>query len=414
MDTVHESTAMVAVRPDGTIDLNETARATLEAALNAVMDEQASELGVARNGYRERSLDTCVGRVTLRIPKLREGSYFPDDVVERWSRTDVALAQAVCEMWERGISTRKVDEVASKMGIEGMSRSRVSRLCAPLDDEVRGLREGPLPGVECPYLWLDATVVPCRDGGRVRRLSLVTAVAVGRDGVRRAVGLGCVDAESYLGWRSFLLSLRRRGLQGVELVVSDAHEGLVRASGEVFPGSSWQRCIVHLERDVMGWCRRKKVGGAAVAALKAALGESDPALVRAGFARACELLAAEDEGAAGLLEEAAPFALAYLDFPCEHARWIRTNNVQERLNAEIKRRTRVVQVFPSPESLMRLAGAVLLNQNDAWLGARDLMGMARPTGGRGGEPRPQPAPGAEERLVALVEESFMDKLGKAA
>lgn len=414
MDTVHEVAGMVATRPDGTSDLNETARLTLEAALNAVMDEQASELGAARNGYRERGLDTCVGRVTPRIPKLREGTHFPEDVVERWSRTDVALAGAACEMWERGVSTRKVDDAAAEMGLPGMSRPRVSRLCAPLDGEVRELREGPLPAVECPYLRIDATVVPCREGGRVRRLALVTAVAAGRDGVRRVVGLDCVDTESYLGWRSFLLSLRRRGLSGVELVVSDAHEGLVRAPGEVFPGSSWQRCVAHLERNVSEWCRRRRVGGAAVAAPKAAFGESDPALAGAGFSRACDLLAGEDADAAALLEEAGPFALTYLDFPREHARWIRTNNVQERMNAEIKRRTRVVQVFPSPESLVRLAGAVLLDQNDAWLEATNFMDVRGLARGYESEPLPPAADRDRERVLRLVEDSFMDKLGKAA
>lgn len=415
MDTLQEAgTATVALRPDGTVDINETARATLEAVLNAVMDEQASELGAQRNGYRERGLDTCVGRVTLRIPKLRQGTYFPDDVVRRWSRTDAALAQAVCEMWERGVSTRKVDAVAAEMGLEGMSRSRVSRLCAPLDAEVRELREGQLSSVGRPYLWLDATYVPVREGGRVRRLALVTAVAAARDGSRAVVGLECVDTESHLSWRDFLLSLRRRGLSGVELCVSDAHEGLVRALGEVFPGSSWQRCVTHLERNVAEWCRRKRVGGAAVAALKAALAERDPELVREGWSRACGLLASEDAAAGARLEEATPFALAYLGFPREHRNWIRTNNVQERMNCEIKRRTRVVQVFPSKESLVRLAGAVCLNQNDAWLGSAYFMDPRGLEPGYESEPLPPAGDAERQRCLSAVEGAFRAKAGEAA
>lgn len=283
MDTVHEEAlAAAGVRADGTIDINAALRALLEGLLNAVMDEQASELGVPRNGYRERSLDTCVGTVTLRIPKLREGSYFPDDLIERWSRTDTALASAICDMWVAGVSTRKVEAVAADLGLESMGRSRVSRLCAGLDEEVAELRGCDLSAAPWPYLWLDATYVPCREAGAARSTALVTAVACSLSGRRRVVGLECVDAESYLSWRDFLLGLRRRGLSGVRLVTSDAHEGLARAVREVLVGASWQRCVAHLERNVRDRCRRRDVGDAAVAALKAALSEADPSLVRAG------------------------------------------------------------------------------------------------------------------------------------
>ena len=413
MDTLQEGAAAGAVvRADGTVDLNATALALLEGLLNAMMDEQASELGAARNGYRERSLDTCLGRLTLRIPKLREGTYFPDDIVERWSRTDTALASTVCEMWARGVSTRKVEAVAAEMGVERMGRSRVSRLCEGLDAEVGAMRAAPLGSTEWPYLWLDATYVPCREAGRPRRVALVTAVAAGRDGSRRVVGLECVDTESHLSWRSFLLSLRSRGLSGVELVTSDAHEGLVRAISEVMLGATWQRCVAHLERNVSDLCRRRGDGAAAVAALRAALGESDPALVRAGYRRARDLLAAVDPAGAALLEEAEPAALAYLDFPREHRNWVRTNNVQERMNAEIKRRTRVVQVFPSVESLVRLVGAVCCDQNDAWETANfiDRRSLAR-----GYEPDSRPGATEDDvrRLLRLVEEAF-DRKRRAA
>ncbi len=344
MDTVHESpSAGAALRPDGTVDLNATARGLLESLLNAVMDEQASEmasqLGVARNGCRERGLDTCVGRLTLRVPKLREGAYFPEEVVSRWSRTDTALASAVCEMWARGVSTRKVEAVAAEMGLEGMGRSRVSRLCEALDSEVAALRSAPLGHVGWPYLWLDATYVPCREEGRPRR-------------------------------------------------------------------------IAHLERNAADWCRRRADGAAAVAALKAAFAERDPALVRAGYARAVELLAACDERCASMLEDAEPAALAYLAFPREHGRWIRANNIQERMNAEIKRRSRVVQVFPSVESLVRLVGAVCCDQDDAWRAASNFMDR-RSLADLSAAPLPEPEPGERERVLRTVEEGF-DRKRRAA
>ena len=217
----------------------------------------------------------------------------------RWSRTDTALASAVCDMWAAGISTRKVEAVASDLGLESMSRSRVSRLCEGLDGEVSEMRGADLSSGEWPYLWLDATYVPCREAGAPRSVALVTAVACSSSARRRVVGVECIDTESYLSWRAFLLSLRARGLSGVRLVTSDAHEGLVRAVREALPGAAWQRCIAHLERNVLERCRRKGDGSAAVAALKAAFAEADPALVRAGYRRAVELLAAVDARGGG-------------------------------------------------------------------------------------------------------------------
>ena len=413
METVHEEAlAAAGTRADGTIDINAALRSLLEGLLNAAMDEQASELGVARNGYRERSLDTCVGTVTLRIPKLREGSYFPEDLVGRWSRTDTALASAICDMWAAGVSTRKVEAVAAEMGVESMSRSRVSRLCAGLDEEVAELRGCDLSSTSWPYLWLDATYVPCREAGAARSTALVTAVACSLSGRRRVVGLACVDAESYLSWRDFLLGLRRRGLSGVRLVTSDAHEGLARAVREVLVGAAWQRCVAHLGRNVRDRCRRRDVGDAAAAALRAALSERDPALVRAGYRRAVELLAEVDARGAGLLEDAEPSALAYLGFPREHAVWVRTNNVCERMNCEIKRRTRVVQVFPSRESLVRLVGAVCCDQNDAWLSATNFIDRRSLEPGYEREPLPE-EPGGAERVLRLVGEAFDRKLRAA-
>lgn len=413
MDTVHEKAiADAGVRADGTIDINAALRSLLEGLLNAVMDEQASELGAARNGYRERSLDTCVGTVTLRIPKLREGTYFPEDVVSRWSRTDTALASAICGMWVSGISTRKVERAAADLGVESMSRSRVSRLCASLDAEVAELRGCDLSAEEWPYLWLDATYVPCREAGAPRSVALVTAVACTASARRRVVGIECVDAEFYLSWRGFLLSLRSRGMSGVRLVTSDAHEGLARAVREVFCGAAWQRCVAHLGRNVADRCRRKGDGEAAAAALRAAFGEADPALVGAGYRRAAELLGGADPRGAELLEDAEASALAYLAFPREHRRWIRTNNVQERMNCEIKRRTRVVQVFPSAASLLRLVGAVCCDQNDAWACEKNFIDRRSLEPGYERAPLPE-EPGGEARVLRLVEEAF-DRKRRAA
>ena len=413
MDTVHEKAiADAGVRADGTIDINAALRSLLEGLLNAVMDEQASELGAARNGYRERSLDTCVGTVTLRIPKLREGTYFPEDVVSRWSRTDTALASAICDMWVSGISARKVERAAADLGVESMSRSRVSRLCASLDAEVAELRGCDLSAEEWPYLWLDATYVPCREAGAPRSVALVTAVACTASARRRVVGIECVDAESYLSWRGFLLSLRSRGMSGVRLVTSDAHEGLARAVREVFCGAAWQRCVAHLGRNVADRCRRKGDGEAAAAALRAAFGEADPALVGAGCRRAAELLGGADPRGAELLEDAEASALAYLAFPREHRHWIRTNNVQERMNCEIKRRTRVVQVFPSAASLLRLVGAVCCDQNDAWACEKNFIDRRSLEPGYERAPLPE-EPGGEARVLRLVEEAF-DRKRRAA
>lgn len=407
MDTLHENKAN-----EPRLDLNSLARELLEGLLNTLMDEQVSELGAVRNGYRERRLDTCVGSITLKIPKLREGTYFPNDIVEKWSRTDTALASAVCDMWTAGISTRKVEKVMSNMGIESMSRSRVSRLCKSLDAEIEEFINCDLSWQRWPYLWIDATYVPCREAGAARSTAIVSAVAAGEDGSRRIIALDSVDSESYHSWRDFLIRLRKRGFSGVRLVVSDAHAGLVRAVKEAFAGAAWQRCIAHLERNVMERCKRKGDGAAAVAALKTAFAQSDPALVKAGYAQAVKSLAAVDETGAELLEEAQPFALNYLAFPREHRFWIRTNNIQERMNAEIKRRTKVVQVFPSVASLIRLVGAVCCDQNDAWAAGKnfiDRRSLAEGYKSQGCESTSSDT----SRIMALVQEAFDRKRAAA-
>lgn len=429
METVYDgalAAAGEARRADGTIDLTGALRSLLEGLVNAVMDEQADELcaltGTSRNGYRERSLDTQVGRVTLRIPKLREGTYFPDDIVTRWSRCDTALAATALEMWVNGVSTRKVERAVAELGVTEMSRSRVSRLACALDEQVAQLREGDLSAHPWPYLWLDATYVPCREAGAARSCAVVVAVAAGCAAAgpseRRVVGLACIDVESYPAWREFLLSLRRRGLSGVRLVTSDAHEGLVRAVREVMLGAAWQRCVAHFLRNVSDAARTRAGGAAAAAALRAALSEQDPALVRAGWDRAAGLVRAADARWGELVDSAREDVLSYLGLPREHRHWVRTNNVCERLNAELKRRTRVVQVFPSRGSLVRLVGAACCEQNDSWEGAAnfiDARSLRAVQDGSWAPPGPAGAPdrAETERVLRLVEEAF-GRGGRAA
>lgn len=253
---------------DGMVDIQSLLRLLAEQVVNAIMDEEADQLcgdgANSRNGYRNRTLETCVGTLNLRIPKLRTGSFFPEDVLERYQRVDRALVAAVAEMYATGTSTRKVQRIAEKMGIERLGRDRVSAIAATLDAEIADLAEGPLDARAIPYIWLDATYVKCRRGGRVASTAVVTAIGCDESGWRRVLGVSVVDTESYESWLGFLRKLRDRGATGTELVVSDAHGGLVRAIGEVFQGAAWQRCAVHLMRDCMreagSWQLRRRVG----------------------------------------------------------------------------------------------------------------------------------------------------------
>ena len=377
-------------REDGTIDLVELGRRQLEAMVNQIMDWQADELcgeGNRRNGYRERGLLTPVGEITLRIPKLREGTYFPDELIRPYSRVDRAMVAVVKEVYVRGLSTRKIEKAADALEFASLSPSRVSRMTADLDEEVAALNARRFDGMAFPYLWLDATYLSCRDEGHVQSKGVVTAIACGEDGSRRFVGLGAVDTESAVSWKAFLLGLRRRGVSGVRCVVSDAHDGLVQAIAEVFQGAAWQRCIVHLERDVAG---------------------------RAAYRQATGIIAGLKPHAGELLEDAEADALAYLDFPYEHHVRLRTNNVQERANEEIKRRTKVVGVFPSAESMMRLVGSVLVDVNEEWL-EMNFIDAASLKGVRRSECDPGPIPDdVVEKARIYVMAAIEEKLGRAA
>lgn len=358
---------------DGMVNLQELLRVLAETLVNGIMDEEADvkcEEGNQRNGYRERSLVTCVGSIELRIPKFRRGSYFPEDLLTRYSRVDRAVIAAVSEMVTNGISTRKIERVAKTLGVNHMSASQVSRICQTLDDTARDLQTRDLSDVQFPYLWLDATYIKCRDEGHVSSCALVTAIGAGMDGYRRLLGMDAIDTESYAGWLGFLKSLRERGIEGVVCVTSDAHEGLRKAIEEVFPGAAWQRCIVHLMRNATSLAPTRQKRAAVLSILHAVFAEKDPDLVRELYHLACEEIGRFCPQVAELLEEAEADALSYLDFPYAHHKRLRTNNVQERANRELKRRSRVVQIFPSRTSLIRMLGAVFSEMDEDWSSRR--------------------------------------------
>lgn len=312
MDKIHEIAADGAQMPrfdDGMVNMAELIRVMAESLVNEIMYAQADEAceaGSLRNGYRERRLTASVGTINLRIPKLRAGSYFLEDLIERYSRA------------------------AQSMGIDRMSASQVSRMCSSLDDAVADMQLRDLSDVRYPYIWLDATYIKCRDDGRVQSTELVTAIGAGSGGYRRLLGLDAIDTESYDGWKGFLLSLRARGVEGAICVTSDAREGLKRAIQEVFPGAAWQRCIVHLMRNAAGNAPTRQKRGAVLGIMKAVFAERDPELVRELYQLATEQIEGFCPKAAEVLEEAEADALAYLDFPYEHHVRLRANNVQER------------------------------------------------------------------------------------
>ena len=364
--------------PGGASSLCDMMNTTMAAVPDEIMSIQADEACGAeygarsdrrvnsRNGYRSRRLDTTVGTLDLRIPKPGSGSYFPTDLLERYSRTDRALAAAVAETCATGTSTRKVEKVAAKFGVESLSKDQVSRLCAVIDGEVDAFLARDWSAMRFAYLFLDATYVRCRVSGRVRSEALVTAIGVGDDGRKHFVGLACANAESYASWRGFLQDLEGRGVRNVRLVTSDAHDGLVRAIREVYPEATWQRCIVHARRDVLAKIDGREAQRRARAVMSPIFGESDPTLVRAPCHEAVDELASFAPDASRVLEDAEVDALAYLSFPREHRIKIRTNNVQERMNCELKRRTKVVQTFPSTGSVLRLLGGIVDEVNADW------------------------------------------------
>lgn len=286
-------------------DAREFACRVLGGVMNALMDSEAQQMCGAsrnersdgrensRNGYRPRSLKTAVGDVELEIPKLRHGTYYPEGMLARWSRVDTSVAAIVQEMYVCGVSTRKVERVASKLGISSLSSSEVSSLCSDLDAEVAEFRRRDLSGTPCCYLWLDATYMSCRVGSSVVSQGVVTAIGLGADGRKHFLGCDVVDTESEDSWAAFLGGLRERGLAGVRLVVSDGHAGLVAAVSRLFQGCAWQRCVTHLQRNLQSACSgRPEDSKAAVRDLvHAAVYQDDPDLARCVWAEAAPWVA---------------------------------------------------------------------------------------------------------------------------
>jgi putative transposase len=337
------------------------------AAAGAEYGERAPERRRAqRNGYRERAWDTRVGEFELQIPRLRSGpAYFPSFLEPR-RRAEQALVAVVQEAYVNGVSTRKVDRVVEQLGVR-MTKDQVSRLCRRLDEQVQAFRERPLEGAY-PYLWLDAKQEKVRDGGHVRSKALVIAYGVHESGRREVIGLDVGEIESEAFWREFLRSLRRRGLDGVRLCVSDSHEGLKNAIARVL-GCPWQRCAVHFVRDMHQHCRPAQ-RALVSAALREVFNADGHEQARERVGHVIEQLAPTAPKVAELLEAAEEDLLAFYRFPAEHQSKLRSTNPLERVNREIGRRTDVVGIFPNDASLIRLAGMLLIEQNDEWLVAR--------------------------------------------
>jgi transposase-like protein len=356
--------------------------------------ERSEERTNQRNGYRTRRWDTRAGTIEdLAIPKLRRGVYSPEFLLTPRRRAEQALVAVVCQAYVEGVSTRRVDDLVRALGIDGISKSEVSRIAAELDTVVKEFKERPLDQGPYRYLWIDALTQKVREGGRVVNVSVVVATAVNGEGKREIVGFDLVTTEDTAGWTEFLRSLVARGLCGVELVVSDAHGGIKAAIETVLSGSSWQRCRTHFMANYAS--RVPKGSWPMVATLVRSvfeqpdrdavyerLGDVVSKLTETGFVDAADFLA-----------DAATDVLAFSAFPVEHWSKIRSNNPQERLNKEIRRRTDVVGIFPNRKAVMRLVGAILSEQHDEWVLAKRYIGteslkVPRQTSACDTDPRP--------------------------
>jgi putative transposase len=328
----------------------------------AAYGERSSERQNSRNGYRERLWQTRAGAVDLKIPKLRSGSYFPGFLEPR--RTgEKALAAVIQEAYIQGVSTRSVDELVQAMGMSGISKSQVSRLCGEIDERVHAFLDRPIEG-DWPYLWIDATYVKSREAGRIVSKAVIIAIAVNTDGVREVLGMAVGPSEAEPFWTDFLRSLTRRGLRGVKLVISDAHEGLKAAAAKVL-GATWQRCKVHFLRNALahaGKGQRQMV----LAAINTAFAQDTFESASQQWRVVADQLRGKFPKLADLMDNAEADVLAFMSFPKAHRTQIHSTNPLERLNAEIKRRTDVVGIFPNEPAVIRLVGALLLEQNDEW------------------------------------------------
>lgn len=355
-------------------DTGDLFRSLLEQSLTTLMEievlrqtgaglgERCEDRLVRRNGYRDRVLTTRMGDVSLRIPKLRSGTYFPSFIEPRRT-VEKALVSVIQEAYLQGISTRAVDDLVQAMGCSGIGRSEVSRLCAEIQERVGEFLNRPLEG-SYPYLWLDATYVKVRAGSRIVSKAVVVAMGLSESGHKEVLGMQIGHAETEEFWTEFLRSLLDRGLRGVRLVTSDSHSGLVKAIARCL-GTQWQRCRVHFMRNLLGHVDQKRKL-ALVSLMKGILTEDDPAEVRRRWEEVAQGFDREKPAAARLLREALDDVLAYREHPTGIWPQIASTNTLERLNKEIKRRTNVVQIFPNDDSVVRLVGAILMEQHDEW------------------------------------------------
>jgi putative transposase len=342
--------------------------------IGAEYGERTPTRTTQRNGYRPRRWDTRVGTVELQIPKLREGSYFPT-LLEPRRRSERALLAVVQQAYVEGVSTRRVDDLVQALGCEGISKSQVSRICSELDRVVADFLGRPLDGGPYRYLWLDALTQKVREGGRIVNVSVVVATAVNAEGKREVLGIDVGTSEDGAFWLAFLRGLVTRGLAGVELVTSDAHEGLKDAIATVFGGASWQRCRTHFARNLLARVP-KSAHGLVATMVRTVYQQPSAEEVWAQHRRVVEQLEPRFPEAAALLAEAEVDILAFTAFPIAHWRQIWSNNPLERLNKEIRRRTDVVGIFPNRQAIVRLVGAVLAEQHDEWAVQRRYLAIA--------------------------------------
>jgi putative transposase len=328
----------------------------------------------SRNGYRPREWDTRAGTIELAIPKLRQGSYFPDWLLQHRRRAEQALVSVVATSYLLGVSTRRVEKLVEQLGVASLSKSQVSEMAAYLDAQVEAFRNRPLDAGPHTFVWMDALTVKVREGGRTVNVHALIAVGVNGDGQREVLGLEVASEEDGAGWLGFLRSLTARGLSGVRLVTSDAHRGLVAAIGVALPGAAWQRCRTHYLRNLLTKVPRSAQAWVATM-VRTIFDQPDAISVRAQYGRVVEAIEARFPDAAAHLGDARDDLLAFAEFPHEIWRQIWSNNPQERLNKEIRRRTDVVGIFPNRAAIIRLIGAVLAEQTDEWTEQRRYMGL---------------------------------------
>ena len=341
-----------------------------EAACGAGLHARSAERVNSRNGYRDRPLETRVGRIDLQVPKLRKGSYFPSFLEPRRT-VEKALTAVIQEAYIQGISTRSVDALVQAMGMSGISKSQVSRLCGEIDERVTAFLNRPIEG-EWPYLWLDATYLKVREAGHIVSVAVIIAVAVNTDGRREVLGMAVGTSEAEVFWTGFLRTLTRRGLRGVKLVISDCHEGIKAAAAKTLQ-ASWQRCRVHWMRNALSYVTNKDQRPMVAAMIRTVFAQGDAKAASEQWRKVADSLRPKFHKLADMMDGAENDVLAFMAFPKEHWGKIYSTNPIERLNGEVKRRTDVVGIFPNEAAILRLVGAILLEQTDEWAIQRRYM-----------------------------------------